>query len=243
MIPSFFGPQDKIKYGVFHPAVGSGAKGRGIVICDALFDEAIRAHRALRYASESMAAARWNSFRFDYYGTGDSAGDTEDFGLTQACQDINQAVEELKAMAALSGVFILGLRLGGALAMCCATERPDIRGAILWDPVIDGQSVIDEYEQLAKPETNGRHLGGFKFKDALLDDLRTFSSRACFEQFSKPILMVCTAPGEVHYELAERYANIELRVLDAPEAWLRHPTGGVKPIPAAVIRQIEAWQG
>jgi len=243
MIPLFFGPAERAKYGVFHPAAGHGTKGRGVVFCDALFDEAIRAHRALRFASESMAAARWNSFRFDYFGTGDSAGETQEFNLVQACQDIHEAIQEIRSMASLSGVYLLGLRLGGALAMQCAAERDDIRGVILWDPVVDGSSVLVEFDELAEPDTSGRHLGGYVFRDELRDQLQSFTIRDTFSQFNGPILMICTAATDTHHKLAQEFPNIDLRIVEAPEAWLRDPAGGVKPIPAAVIRQIEAWQG
>lgn len=243
MIPLFFGPRDKAKYGIFHSAAGAGTKGRGIVFCDALFEEAIRAHRALRYASESMAALRWSSFRFDYFATGDSAGETAEFELTQASQDIHDAVEEMKAMAGLSSVYLLGLRLGGTLAMNCAADRDDIRGVILWDPIIDGTSVVEEYDELAVAGTGGRHLSGFIYHEALQEELRALSMRDCLSRFKGPILMICTAPTQNQFEIAQDNPLIDMRVVEAPEAWLTEPGGGVKAIPAAVIRQIEAWQG
>lgn len=244
MIPFFFGPQTEKKYGVFHMALGGGSKGRSVVFCDALFGEALRAHRALRYASESMAASRWSSLRFDYFATGDSAGDTSEFRLSQASNDIHAAVEEIKSMAGVSHTFLLGLRLGGTLAMNCAASRSDIRGVILWDPVVDGASAIDDHLKEIQPDTKGGdHQDGFIFPPGLLAELRGLSLRESIENFNGSILMICTSPTPEHYEIADAHPRIDFRVVDAPEAWSKEPGGGVKAIPTAVIRQMEAWPG
>lgn len=243
MIPVQFGPREKAKYGMFHAAIGAGSKGRSVVFCDALFDEAIRAHRALRFASDSMASKRWNSLRFDYYGTGDSAGENDEFSLQQANQDIHDAIVEAKLLGGVANIYLMGLRLGGTLAINCAVERNDIRGVVLWDPIIDGQDVIEEYGRLAESDTNGKHLGGYIFEESLLAELAPYTLRESIEQFRESVLMICTAPTPSHYALAEANPKIEMLVVEAPEAWLRDPGGGVKAIPAAVIRKIESWQG
>lgn len=243
MIPLFFGPPERAKYGIFHQAIGAGLKGRGIVFCDPLFGEALNAHRTLRFASDSMAAARWNSFRFDYFGTGDSAGETDEFSLTQAGSDIHEAIEELKATADLASVYLLGMRLGGTLAMKVACERSDVRGVILWDPIIDGSTLIDEYAVLAEHDPLGIQVQGFVLTERLQEEIRGTSMRGCLERFAGPALMVCTSATPAQRDLVKECAHVEFREISAPQAWSKAPGGGVRAIPGAVIREIQSWPG
>lgn len=243
MIPIFFGPAPRRKYGVFHAAVGHGNKGRGIVFCDALFDEANSANRTLRFAADSMAKARWNSLRFDYYGTGDSAGDTEDFSIAQAVNDIGDAIEELKISTGISAVFLLGLRLGGTLAAQVASTRSDVRGVVLWDPLINGNAVTSRYAGALSNDPGTQHVAGFRLPSNVASELQDLSIREQLETCKKPVLIVCTSPTEQHRELASVNPGIELQEFDAPEAWSNTPLGGVRPIPVAVVNAIQAWQG
>lgn len=243
MIPLLFGPQDHRKYGVFQAAVGHGSKGRGIVIVDALFDEALCAHRALRHASGAMAEKRWSSLRFDYFGTGDSAGETGDFSLAQALDDTADAIEELKSCAGLDEVYLLGLRLGGALALLTANARQDVRGVVLWDPIIEGQQVLARYGAAKGEDKNTEPVEGFSLSNALQTELRNLSIREALTACDKPLLMVCSAPTSGHRQLAAEHPQLDYREIDAPEAWSNTAIGGVRPIPTAVINEIRTWKG
>ncbi len=243
MIPLFFGPESHRKYGVIHAAVGHGNKGRGIVFCDALFDEAVCSHRTLRFAADSMAEARWNSLRFDYYGTGDSAGDTGEFCIAQAKADINDAVEELKSSMGISAVFLLGLRLGGTLATLVASARNDVRGLVLWDPIINGSTVTDRYAGAVSDDPGNQHVSGFRLPSRVATELSELSIRSALETYDHPLLIVCTSPTDEHQEIASANEHIEFKEFDAPEAWSNTPLGGVRPIPTSVVTVIRQWQG
>lgn len=242
MIPLFFGPDAHRKYGVFQPALGLGSKGRGIVFCDALYDEALCAHRALRFAAERMAAARWSSLRFDYFGTGDSLGETDEFTLEQALRDTADAIEELKASAGLESVYLLGIRLGGALAAMAAESRPDVRGLMLWDPVIEGEEVLRRYGA-SDPHGGGERIEGFRLPEAARHALRTVSIEDRLGACGLPLLMVCTSPSAQHRRIAERHDHIDYREIDAPQAWSNTALGGMRPIPAGVVDELLAWEG
>jgi len=245
MIPLMFGPATRRKYGVFQAALGHGSKGRGLVICDGLFDEALCAHRALGFATGKLAGARWNSLRFDYFGTGDSAGETADFSLARARVDIADAIDELKACAGLEQLYLLGLRLGGSLALEVAVERDDIRGLVLWDPILSGERVLDRYRVPPADESDGPGdaLEGFRLPRRARDELRTLSIGEPLAQWDRPLLMVCSAPTRRHRRIAADHPRIDYREIEAPEAWSNTALGGVRPIPTAVIDAIHAWPG
>lgn len=242
MIPLMFGPEARRKYGVFQPAIGKGSKGRGVVICDGLFDEAVCAHRALRFAAGSMAEARWSSLRFDYFGTGDSSGDTGDFTLAGALADAHDAVDELKASAGLASVYLLGLRLGGALAAQVAATRDDVRGLLLWDPLMEGEEVLGRYG-ISGPADESAMIEGFSLSPGLQDELRGLSVERTLAAYAGPLLMICTAANDGHRRLAAGHSHIDFREIEAPEAWSNTALGGMRPIPSAVVNELREWPG
>src|ERR1051325_66360 len=52
--------------------------GHGVVLCAPLGYEQVHAHRSFRVLADQLAAAGVTALRFDYHGTGDSAGRDED---------------------------------------------------------------------------------------------------------------------------------------------------------------------
>mgnify|MGYP000938062683 CR=1 FL=1 len=48
--PFFFGPADRALFGCFHEPTGAVDRDLGVVLCNPLGHEAVRAHRALRCA-------------------------------------------------------------------------------------------------------------------------------------------------------------------------------------------------
>ena len=72
-----------------------------------------------------LAARGVHSLRFDYFGTGDSAGETTEADLKGWCGDIETAIDELTHMTGCRRVILIGMRLGGTLAAEVAAKRPD----------------------------------------------------------------------------------------------------------------------
>ena len=56
------------------PAVTVATRDVGVVICCPLGYKALLSHRSLRHLAEEAAARGYPALRFDYDGTGDSAG-------------------------------------------------------------------------------------------------------------------------------------------------------------------------
>ena len=82
--------------------------------------------------------------RFDYYGTGDSAGATDEADLAQWKDDLLTAVDELKEVGAVRQISLVGLRLGATLAAMAAQDLRGVRKVVLWDPVVRGKPYVEE---------------------------------------------------------------------------------------------------
>ena len=144
MNPLFFGDSRRPLYGVYHPPRQRGAKERGVVLCYPFGQEYMRSHRAFRQLAVLLAKAGYAVLRFDYFGTGDSAGESEDGSVEQWVTDVHTAVQELRDTSGALRVTLVGLRLGAALAALAAVDREDVDLVVLWDPVTDGSDYLAE---------------------------------------------------------------------------------------------------
>lgn len=83
--------------------------------------------------------------RFDYSATGDSGDHPGVASLARWQQDIAIAAEQLLRTANVSRLVVLGLGLGGLLALRASVDgliQP--RHLMLWDPVVDGSEYLRE---------------------------------------------------------------------------------------------------
>ena len=87
------------------------------------------------------------TMRFDYYGTGDSYGESNEIALSVWQENALLAIEELKSMAGCSQIYLVGLRLGAAIAANVSAMRSDVKRLVLWDPVIQGAAYIEEIKR------------------------------------------------------------------------------------------------
>ena len=157
MNPFFFGTAARALYGTYHPPrapAGSDLRGAGgVVLCGPFGVEYMRSHRAFRQLTTLLTRAGLHVLRFDYGGTGDSAGEGQDQCLEDWVADVRTAVEELRDTAGIDEVTLVGLRLGALLAVE-ATRAPQadgpggagmtVRRLVLWDPVAEGDAWLRE---------------------------------------------------------------------------------------------------
>jgi pimeloyl-ACP methyl ester carboxylesterase len=142
-----FGEAQQPLLGVYHPAEAQCDLRRGIVFCYPFGQEYMRSHRALRLLADTLARKGYHVFRFDYRGTGDSAGTLEGFSPNDWLDDIEAAVQELRDIAGLQSIGMLGLRLGALLAKAVAARRSDIEQLLLWDPIVSGADYLAELQR------------------------------------------------------------------------------------------------
>jgi pimeloyl-ACP methyl ester carboxylesterase len=184
MTPIHFGTREKTLFGIYYPAAIKPVRQAGVVICPPVGVEYVQTHRALRQVALHLSQAGYHVLRFDYFGTGDSSGDTIEATLPQWLADVSVAMDELKDTAGVSECSLVGLRLGASLALLAAAQRDDIQDIILWDPVIRGQDYIDDLRNSTRTRAGGRSgaydsrrssrvetLAGFHYTDQLLGDL------------------------------------------------------------------------
>ena len=148
--PLFFGPAERPLFGWIHrPPAAAPPSRRGLVVCNPFGYEAVCAHRSLREIAAAAAAAGVPSMRFDYDGTGDSAGDDHDPERVKAwVASIQHAIDALKSATGVAQVCLLGVRLGALLASVAAADRDDVSGLVAVAPVLSGKMYLRELRLL-----------------------------------------------------------------------------------------------
>jgi pimeloyl-ACP methyl ester carboxylesterase len=143
MIPMYFGRSERPLFGVYHPAESWNGRP-GVVISGPVGHEYVRVHRMCRVLAQFLGRHGAPTLRFDYTGTGDSWGESEDGNLTVWKDDLVSAVEELRDTSGCREVDILGIRLGASIAVLVEEFPCPVNLLMLWDPVVDGQLYMEE---------------------------------------------------------------------------------------------------
>jgi len=145
--PLFFDHAGARLYGMFYPAQRSITPRRGLVICPAIGAEADLSSAVMVQFARCAAAAGLEVFRFDYRGCGESEGAFEDATLEEWLDDVHGAVRYFQHHAAVDTVGMLGLRLGGTVALLAASRTPAVEWVCLWEPVLVPHVFVDELLQ------------------------------------------------------------------------------------------------
>lgn len=137
-LPFYFGDDGGL-FGLYHaPALPAR---RAVLMCPPLGQDLIRCHRLYRQLAQALCAQGLAVLRFDYHGTGDSAGASADVDWNRCVDDAVTAARELRSRCGAERVIVFGARLGGSVALAAA-ERARFAEVIAWDPVLDGEGYV-----------------------------------------------------------------------------------------------------
>lgn len=138
----WFGSESRPVFGWIHYPEGSGARA-AVVICPSLGLEAGFSHWMLRRVARRLSETGFLVIRFDYDGTGDSAGDALDGQRVDAWQATTAAATDLARSLTDAPIVLVGFRFGCLLAAHeAATSGAD--SVVLWDPVRSGRAFLRE---------------------------------------------------------------------------------------------------
>jgi hypothetical protein len=144
----YFGP-DRSLFGVLH---GTPAAELAVLICAPLGHEYLRSHFVLQRLARRLAEAGVPTLRFDYFGCGDSLGESRHATRSRWQSDIVAAARELAQRTGARRLIGLGVRLGATL-LSTVCQNCQFEKLVLWDPVEDGSRHVS-----ALVEAHRRHL-------------------------------------------------------------------------------------
>jgi pimeloyl-ACP methyl ester carboxylesterase len=159
-----------------------------VLLCYPPVYEYMGTHWAFRKLAGLLARDGFHVLRFDYYGTGDSAGESHQGSVADWLENIREAAAELRDIASVREISIVGMRLGATLAANATADGLPVRNLVLWDPAVDGKSHIRELRHLERvrygmlrqgPQVNPLELLGYPFpaeRSGDIERLRIVSS-------------------------------------------------------------------
>jgi alpha-beta hydrolase superfamily lysophospholipase len=154
--PFYFGQRGRPLFGWLHPAPAASV---GLLICNPFGDEAVRTHRTTHHLAARASTAGVPTFRFDYDGTGDSAGhDLDPDRLAHWLSSIHLAADTLRRLSGVTTLCFAGIRLGATLATLAAQERSDVAGLIAMAPVVSGKAYVRELRLLRRAMDSKRNI-------------------------------------------------------------------------------------
>jgi alpha-beta hydrolase superfamily lysophospholipase len=143
-LPFYFGANREL-FGVFHATDAPSSKA--VLLCPPLGQDQVRCHRLYRQLAHALAAEGLAVLRFDYYGTGDSAGDSVEVDWDRCVADTIIAADELRARSGAHQITAFGARLGGSIALAAAGSG-GIAGLVAWDPVLNGNAYVTRLDDM-----------------------------------------------------------------------------------------------
>lgn len=199
-LPFYFGPGREL-FGFYHPA--AAVNGAAVLLCPPFGVEQVRCHRLYRQLAHGLAESGFPVLRFDYFGTGDSAGESRQFEWTRCLADVITAASELRARHGGGRVLAFGVRLGANAALAAA-QSARLDGVVAWDAITDGAALVRQYERM---------------QASLKVDLNRF-------EYPRPTLDVSSQWPGFERSDALRSQLIQLRLLDpgVASAWLYSST-------------------
>ena len=186
-----------------------------------------------------LSGEGFHVLRFDYAGTGDSYGGPEVMSIARWKEDLGIAIEELMDMAAVDSVWLVGLRLGGSLA-AELSNRPEVAGIVLWDPVLEGASQLAGAKPMkgaADVEVAGLPISpGFRAELTSLDLAEVPIKRGI------PALLAVSSDTPAYQGFRDRIsgggADLSYRHVPSDGRWNEFDNWGSALIPQALIRAI-----
>ena len=147
--PFYFESQGQPLFAWLHHRVELTGFDHGVLICPPIGYEQLHSHRSLRHLADRLAQQAVPVLRFDWHGTGDSAGTDEDPArLTTWLANIREAVRWMREQLGCRQISLVGLRLGGTLAALVAAE-PEIDNLVLWCPITKGRAYVREMKAIS----------------------------------------------------------------------------------------------
>jgi pimeloyl-ACP methyl ester carboxylesterase len=261
MNPFYFGTHERQLLGIYEAARRSKAS-RAVVLCHPWGAEYIHAYRAIRQLAKMLTVNGIHTLRFDYFGTGDSAGDTTAGDPSGWETDIQSAIEELKDTTRATRVSLVGLRLGATLAANVAVRMGAVVDSlVLWDPIVSGADYLTELHHAARTgwflprravarpadQGGGHEIMGFPLTAAVAAAIRRIDLAALAPALPHRTLVVVSQPLGSHTSLQialdQRPAPLAIEHIESPPGWIEwpihHPLAGT--VPVKVLQRIVEW--
>ena len=247
--PLYFGDPAQPLFGWYHAPQTGPALDTSVVLCPSIGHEYVNAHRSVRHLADQLAARGLPTLRFDYHGTGDSAGSGGDPDRIEPWLDsIRAALVAARETSGLDRLALSGLRLGATMAATVARDVP-VASLVLWAPCPRGRHFLRELRALestlrpARP-TSPRDIeaGGFRATPDLQREIGALDLERLVPQ-ARRVLIADRSDFPEAEKIAARWSGagvaVERRLAHGFAEMIVPPHNTV--VPTAAIADIADW--
>lgn len=214
MTPFYFDNKGKQLFGLFYPANSQMVSDTAILLCYPIGQEYIRSHWAFGQLATLLASQGLPVLRFEYYATGDSSGESSEGSVAQWKEDVVLACNQLLSLSGARKVSIVGLRFGATIASLAVNEGLAVQDLILWDPVINGQTYLEEIKTLHHTmfpsqlgSSNLEEIMGFPFPMRLQKEMAAIDLSALTDCNAGKIHVICSQDSEQGLDFFKAQTN------------------------------------
>jgi uncharacterized protein len=177
----------------------------------------IEPHRIFVKMARALCEAGFAVLRFDFRGSGDSAGDFSMMTISGELTDARAALRFLRTRPAVdpARVGVLGLSMGGMVAALVLGEDPRLRAAALWSAVSHPDRMVDarmtpearrQLKQMGFTDDHGHAVG-----KACLDDMVKHRPLEAIARTRAPVLLIHGDKDETVPPVASKAYEASLR--------------------------------
>lgn len=147
--PMFITSRDRQIYTLLQRPAEHNDNGHGLLLVPPLGNEQRRVQRPLRILMQNLSRQGYTLMRFDWRGTANSSGSTDQINSLQPwVEDLEDAAEQLATH--VNKIDIVAIRFGALVAANSPVTAKTINNRYYWDPIPSGQHWLEEMEKLQK---------------------------------------------------------------------------------------------
>ena len=151
--------QEQQLNGILHSPTGFDAPCPAIAFFHGFTGTKVEPHRIFVKTARQLASIGFYVLRFDFRGSGDSAGDFSEMTISGEISDAIKSIDVLTAMQGVDPerIGILGLSMGGCVAACVSGQDARVKSTVMWAPLSDDppdrkQEILERAKNTPTPE-------------------------------------------------------------------------------------------
>jgi len=189
-IPVTFLSDNDAIFGVLHAPERNPAPG--VVMCHGFTGHKAETHRLFVNTARDFCRHGLAVLRFDFRGSGDSAGEFQEMTISREIADAKAALDFIstRGEADRERLGVLGLSMGGCVAACLAGRDPRVKALVLWAATAHPGRI---FERLLPQFEEGQQvldMNGWGIGRQFLEDARTLHPLEEIRSYRGPALIV-----------------------------------------------------
>lgn len=152
------------------PVAGKSNKA-AVILCKPIWGERIRTHRIFTNLGRLLCNEGFDVITCDYFGDGNSAGDSLDLNFYSMTEDIVDLHKHICSKSEIVNFTLIGLRVGANCAIWASKMIGQLRAMILVEPIPDLSNYLMDALRSNISSQMLAHKKVIKNRDALVQDI------------------------------------------------------------------------